>query len=839
MKIRIRELLPMPALTATLSLMLAVRLTAQTFTTLHSFLVSGGANPVCSLILSGNTLYGTAGGGNWQNVTVFKVNTDGTGFTNLAYTEGFSSAGLLLSGNTLYGTTFQGWGFGMVFKVNTDGTGFTNLYCFTGGSDGANPDCSLVLSGNTLYGTASGGGSAGNGTVFSVNTDGTGFTNLSESPGDPRAGLVLSGNTLYGTGSGGGVYGTVFKVNTDGTGFRNLYEFTGGSDGADPEASLILSGNTLYGTASGGDSAGNGTVFQDNTNGTGFSTLHEFTGGSDGANPSCSLILSGNTLYGTASGGGRAGNGTVFAVNTGTAFRTLYAFKESDSFGNNNDGAGPAGGLILSGNILYGTAEYGGCSGFGTVFKVSTDGTGFASLHDFTGDGALQLASLISSGNTLYGTAQACGSRGCGAVFRMNADGTAFTNLYEFTGGADGAGPEAGLTLSGSTLYGTAHLGGSAGNGTVFKVNTDGTGFANLYEFTGGSDGRFPEASLIFSGNILYGTMSSGGSAGNGAVFAVKTDGTGFTNLHSFTVATEDFSNSWGYETNNDGIAPASGLLLSGNTLYGTASGGGTNGSGTVFAVNTDGTGFTNLHNFSAGDTNLSGFYTNSDGAEPVANLILSGNTLYGTASGGGSAGTGTVFKVNTNGTGFTTLYSFTKVAQSFSTGIGISTNSDGYTPGASLILSGNTLYGTTIFGGTNGYGTVFQVNTNGTGFKNLYNFSNGTDGANPASSLILSGNTLYGTVGVGFIADGPGWLHGEVFSLSLTEPPQLKIIESGANVILTWPTNAAGFTLRSATNLISPAVWSAVSPAAVVVNGQYAVTNPVSGTQVFYQLSQ
>src|SRR5205807_5098588 len=94
-----------------------------------------------------------------------------------------------------------------------------------------------------------------------------------------------------------------------------------------------------------------------------------------------------------------------------------------------------------------------------------------------------------------------------------------------------------------------------------------------------------------------------------------------------------------------DEAFPQSGLRWSGNTLYGTA--------GKVFALNTDGTGFTNLHNFTATSGNPP---TNSDGASPQAGLLLSGNTLYGTAPYGGSSGNGTVFAVNTDGTGFTNL---------------------------------------------------------------------------------------------------------------------------------------------------------------------------------------
>src|SRR5438093_1419551 len=126
-----RNLFLLPALIASVGLILAGRVTAQTFTTLHSFTGGDGAGPEVRLILSGNTLFGTA-------------------------IQGGSS------------------GFGTVFKINTNGTGFTTLHTFTAGDDGSSPIAGLTLSGNTLYGTASSGGSSGSGrgTVFSVNTDG-------------------------------------------------------------------------------------------------------------------------------------------------------------------------------------------------------------------------------------------------------------------------------------------------------------------------------------------------------------------------------------------------------------------------------------------------------------------------------------------------------------------------------------------------------------------------------------------------------------------------------------------------------------------------------------------
>src|SRR6266851_6530363 len=120
-----------------------------------------------------------------------------------------------------------------------------------------------------------------------------------------------------------------------------------------------------------------------------------------------------------------------------------------------------------------------------------------------------------------------------------------------------------------------------------------------------------------------------------------------FTTLHSFTATS---TNSSGAYTNSEGAGPAAALIgnSSGDILYGTAEGGGGLGDGTVFAVHTDGTAFTALHNFAW-----------SDGANPQAELLVSGHTLYGTASGGGDGGGGTVFAINTDGTGFTTLHSF------------------------------------------------------------------------------------------------------------------------------------------------------------------------------------
>jgi len=455
----------------------------------------------------------------------------------------------------------------------------------------------------------------------------------------------------------------------------------------------------------------------------------------------------------------------------------------------------------------------------GLVFRSELAAQTFTTLHSFTAalaytnaavinaDGASPLGILIVSGNTLYGTTVNGGSSGMGTVFKVNTDGTGITTLHTFTPmvepdftNSDGVNPEAGLILSSNTLYGTTVNAGSFGRGTVFKVNTDGTGFTTIYNFSGGSDGGYPYCTLILSGNTLYGTTTC---CYGGTVFAVNTDGTGFTTLYSFSGG-------------SDGNGPSDGLVLSSNTLYGATVGGGTSSHGTVFALNTDGTGFTTLYNFT-GDF---------DGQGPYDALILSSNILYGTTIRGGSSNNGTVFAVETSGTGFRTLHTFTG-------------GSDGGLSGASLVLSSNTLYGTEQVGGSFGNGTVFALNTDGRGFTTLHSFtgapfSTNTDGAYPDTALALSSHTLYGTARV-----GGSFGNGTLFGISLgLSSPQLMFSGSEKNLVFTWPTNATGFNLQSTTNLASP-VWTTNPVAPVVINGQFTVTNPISGTQQFFRLSQ
>ncbi len=625
--------------------------------------------------------------------------------------------------------------------ANSPAQTYTILHTFGTNVMGLNPRAPLVQGPDgVLYGTTSGGGSANHGQVFKVNADGTGYTVLKDFAGDdgryPVGGMLLAGSTLYGTTPNGGTNdnGTVFKVNTDGTGFAVLKKFQG-YDGEYPYAGLVLSDSKLYGTTWGGGSFGSGTFFKVNTDGSGFALLHSFSGftgsdntNSDGAWP-YALVLSDQTIFGTTGGGGNSGNGTVFKVNTdGSGFALLHSFSRlTGPDYTNADGVGP-GNLLLSDQTLYGTAGGGGSSDNGTVFKLNTDGSSFTTLKDFDGgDDGSDPIGLVQSGATLYGTTAWGGGIdiNCGTVFKIDTDGSGYAILKQFTGD-DGASPYAGLMLSGATLVGTTYGGGNYGFGTVFKVGTNGSNYALLMSFAGG-DGASPSGNLLLSGTTLYGTTGSGGSSGNGTIFKANIDGSGYTVLKDFT--------NW-----QEGVYPIGGPVLSGTKLYETTDGGGSNGYGTVFTINTDGSGYTVLHSFA-------GFP--SDGAGPALGLVLSGTTLYGTTYNGGRSDVGTVFKVNTDGSGYAVLMDFTE--------------DNGRYPEYGLVLSGTTLYGTTDSGGYHGGGTVFTINTDGSGYTELHSFSGGpSEGAFPDAGLVLSGTVLYGTTRAGGSS-----MVGEVFKLN------------------------------------------------------------------------
>jgi uncharacterized repeat protein (TIGR03803 family) len=296
-----------------------------------------------------------------------------------------------------------------------------------------------------------------------------------------------------------------------------VYGFPG--SGVQPYAALVQGTNgLLYGTAAFGGSSGDGGVFRMTTNGTGVETW-SLTSASSGYSPWAGLVQGQNgDFYGTANFGGANGYGTVFRLTPSGVLTGIHSF-------NNTDGAYPNPTLMQGrdGNF-YGATAGGGANTSGTLFKI-TPGGALTSLFSFDEtNGAMPVWALTQdfAGN-FYGATFGGGAYGLGTIFKLAADGS-FTSLYSFTGTNDGANPNGGLLLcSDGNLYGTTQVGGAYGFGTLFRISLDGT-LATLVQFDGGQ-GAEPQGTLIqgTDGN-LYGTALTGGTSDVGTIFRLSID---------------------------------------------------------------------------------------------------------------------------------------------------------------------------------------------------------------------------------------------------------------------------------------------------------------------------
>jgi uncharacterized repeat protein (TIGR03803 family) len=356
--------------------------------------------------------------------------------------------------------------------------------------------------------------------------------------------------------------------------YQMLHSFGASGDGTNPVAGLVDVKGTLYGTTATGGANNGGTVFAVAKTGE-ETVLHSFGSSGDGGQPEAGLIDVKGTLYGTTEYGGAHGGGTVFSITTAGKEKIVYSFGFSGT-----DGVAPFAGLLDVNGTLYGTTQQGGvgyCGSAtcGTVFSVTTRGAEKV-LYSFgqqADDGMYPVAGLIDVKGRLYGTTEYGGAGGCGTVFSVTMGGTQEV-LHSFSCGKDGSEPMAGLIDVTGTLYGTTEAGGEHYGGTVFTITT--AGIENVAYSFSGSDGSGPVAGLIDVKGTLYGTTSQGGAYNDGAVFSLTTSGKESV-LHSFAEGTNGRA--------FDGADPEAGLIEVSGTLYGTTSKGGAYGDGIVFSL--------------------------------------------------------------------------------------------------------------------------------------------------------------------------------------------------------------------------------------------------------------
>jgi uncharacterized repeat protein (TIGR03803 family) len=356
--------------------------------------------------------------------------------------------------------------------------------------------------------------------------------------------------------------GTIFELTPPSSSgspweMRVLSNVDGKTIGTGPIWSMIGEDGDLYGMTNDGE-----TVYKLKRGDSGWGepvALYRFTGRLSPLGTTLPELVSDKfgSLYGTATGRGGTDAGTVFKLSPGPDGWTetvLHRFARG-----NDDGGYPNAGLTIDkAGVLYGTTSGGGEDGLGTVFKLTPTDHGwqktllhiFRQLDGSSGKGGLSPMAGLTLGDdgTLYGTAAGGGQFGEGVVFALTPsdhDGWSYRVLYNFKrGDGDGAGPNGRLVFSKSgALYGTTKFGGNAsgydGFGTVFKLAPTPAGWGEvvLHSFAGGADGARPTGALIRDplGNLfgtIAGTARSGVDTGS-TVFEIETGGSSESNSNA------------------------------------------------------------------------------------------------------------------------------------------------------------------------------------------------------------------------------------------------------------------------------------------------------------------
>jgi uncharacterized delta-60 repeat protein len=512
--------------------------------------------------------------------------------------------------------------------------------------------------------------------------------------------------------------------------FTVLGTFGYSSTGDLPETGLLEDSNgNLFGTTTGGGTHGSGTVFEVVAGSNTVTPLASFDGSMTGTNPTGRMAMdSQGDLFGTTLGGGANNAGTVFEfiARSGTIV-PLAAFSL------NTTGQSAVGGLVRDGQgDLFGTTQEGGADGYGTVFEVVAGSNTITPLASFDGQttGADPYGELtLDQTGDLFGTTLAGGPSYYGTVFEVVAGSSTITRLAAFTTG-NGANPSGSVSLdSQGDLFGTTQSGGAHGDGTVFEVVAGSGSITALVSFGPSSFGGAPNSGMVMdSQGDLFGATSVGfGTQDVESLFEIAAGSHTATQLASFSHSAYEFQ--WPL------------LVDSNGNLFATTTSGGPGNVGTVFE----------LPSGSGAITSLASFVQEQDGSSPNGGLVLdSQGNLFGTTAAGGSGNVGTVFEIQAGSDTATTLASFDY-------------NSTGGNPFGGLVMDRQgDLFGTTSSGGAYGTGTVFEVAAGSDAITTLALFDNSTTGGSPHAGLVMdSQGDLFGCT-----TSGGAYGYGTVFEM-------------------------------------------------------------------------
>ena len=515
----------------------------------------------------------------------------------------------------LYGMTEKGGSIndGVIFSFNPPTGVYTKLHDFDG-TNGELPEGGLMqATDGKLYGMATGGGSNGNGVIFSFNIATGIFTKLKDFNGTdgsfPRGNLIQARDgKLYSTTSQGGsnYAGVIFSFNPATGTYAKLIDFNG-ANGEDPYCGLVQAANgKLYGVTQSGGSYG--TIFSFNPVTLAEVKLDQFDG-ADGSSPNGTLIQAANgKLYGMTSQGGISNIGVIFSFDTASS-----ALTKVKDFGTNTTGNFTNSGVIKATNgKLYGMANRGGAYGLGTLYSFNPATDTYTKLNDFNGtNGSSPEGYLLqASDGKLYGPTSGGGNNGNGTIFSFDPLNDTYTKLIDFSV-ANGSGPSGGLIQGNDgKLYGMTFSGGTYDNGVIFSLDLITHSYTKLYDFKGTNGGN-PHGSLVQAmDGKLYGMTSSGGSNDFGVIFSFNPTNSIYTKLKDFDSTSGEYP-SGSLTQANDG------------KLYGMTEYGGNSNVGVIFSFNPSTGTYTKLKDFNG-----------TNGGTPYGSLLqATDGKLYGMAA--------------------------------------------------------------------------------------------------------------------------------------------------------------------------------------------------------------
>lgn len=689
----------------------------------------GGRNPADPPVLGADgALYGTTwGGGAFGKGVVYRFQPASSSYIVLRHFLGGADGGSPLGTAFVQANDGQLYGLAVnprliLYSLTRDGKNYRVLFTFPPGAEqgGIPTNVSSLTAGpgGMIYGIYVTGGSnspPSQGTLFRIGRDGNGFQILGNvvSPSSPLS--FAANGQLFGL-----TFSTLYRLNPDGSNFQTLVNFPPGNTGsAEAEGGLVhASDGLIYGVTDRGGSFGFGTIFRVDENGNQFQVIFEPSSVMDGGHYRAPAFEgSDGLIYGALGENSFGVDSVVWRIQKdGTGWQVLQRLSQN--------GRGTNGVVEAPDGFLYGCDPIGGAAG--EMFQLARDGSSFNIVHSFPSTEGFPLTPIaIAPDQTLsaanpkfYGLTDKDGTAGRGTLFRMDSNGSHFVVLRDFGSGTvteQGANPKSICAGAGGAFFGIVRQQGGGGAG-IFRFMPSSGNFAWLHTF---DSSMLADYGTILSGSdgLLYGAIDTIGTRIE-RVFRLDTNGGNFAIIRTLTTSTSSGIGTTALTEGPDGF------------LYGATT---RNGSSTVpllFRLSRDGSIFTSLHDITAG--------TNPALNPPFGLLATTNGLLYGYAS-------NALFRCNADGSGFQTVHTFSGTTFSQRPLEGF----DGK------------IYGALPFGGPVARGSVFRMGQDGSSYQEIATFSNEPlRGQVPVGTILLAPDgSFYGLTQVGGDAN-----HGTLF---------------------------------------------------------------------------